>query len=615
MSKIGAAAGARFSGALTAALAPAAIVETIRQVTSSIAEMSGEAEMAGVSFEAFQELRYSTEKSKVSVDALTDGLKEMNLRADEFIETGKGPAAEAFARLGIAATDLKEGLSKPDELFETIIGRLEQLDRASQIRISDEIFGGTGGEQFVKLLDEGVESIRRGRQEARDFGLVLSDDIAEKAADIDRQFQLITQQIGTGMKTAIVTVAGELQALIDKFREIDNKSAGVLEKRLQSLGLERLEVENEILELRNRETQMTDRSAKRRETQIRKLEARMAAIAAEEKRIMAILKDRDDTGSTKETDTSQSFTPLSPPGSDTANSYEREVQSIKDRTAAIAAEAVALANLNPLVEDYGRAVATAQAEQDLLSAAMQAGVEITPELEAQIRALADAYGVTEAEANKAAEAQDQVRRSAEELRDVGRDALSGVISDLRDGKSAADIMSNALDKLIDRLQEMALDNLFNGNGNGKGGGLFGALAGLLNFSGGGGGGDPWAGLRIGANANGTKNWRGGLSWVGERGPELVNLPRGAQVYPNDVSEAMMSGRGGNSTVRIELGEGLEARMLEKSAGQTFEIVRASQPATVEAGASRAISKIARGEADEVMNARYGVRRAKTGVGG
>jgi hypothetical protein len=38
--------------------------------------------------------------------------------------------------------------------------------------------------------------------------------------------------------------------------------------------------------------------------------------------------------------------------------------------------------------------------------------------------------------------------------------------------------------------------------------------------------------KVGANANGTSYWRGGLSVVGERGPELVNLPRGAGVTPN-----------------------------------------------------------------------------------
>lgn len=35
---------------------------------------------------------------------------------------------------------------------------------------------------------------------------------------------------------------------------------------------------------------------------------------------------------------------------------------------------------------------------------------------------------------------------------------------------------------------------------------------------------------IRGNAAGTPNWRGGLTWVGENGPELVDLPAGSQVF-------------------------------------------------------------------------------------
>lgn len=43
---------------------------------------------------------------------------------------------------------------------------------------------------------------------------------------------------------------------------------------------------------------------------------------------------------------------------------------------------------------------------------------------------------------------------------------------------------------------------------------------------------------IGHLANGTSDWRGGLTVVGERGPELVNLPRGSQVFSNQQSRRM-----------------------------------------------------------------------------
>jgi len=46
----------------------------------------------------------------------------------------------------------------------------------------------------------------------------------------------------------------------------------------------------------------------------------------------------------------------------------------------------------------------------------------------------------------------------------------------------------------------------------------------------------------GHNAAGTSNWMGGLTWVGEKGQELLNLPRGSQITPfQDVIQQVASG--------------------------------------------------------------------------
>lgn len=43
---------------------------------------------------------------------------------------------------------------------------------------------------------------------------------------------------------------------------------------------------------------------------------------------------------------------------------------------------------------------------------------------------------------------------------------------------------------------------------------------------------------IGFNAKGTNGWRGGLTWVGEEGPELLDLRAGARIHSNPDSMAM-----------------------------------------------------------------------------
>lgn len=43
---------------------------------------------------------------------------------------------------------------------------------------------------------------------------------------------------------------------------------------------------------------------------------------------------------------------------------------------------------------------------------------------------------------------------------------------------------------------------------------------------------------VGNNAGGTSSWRGGWTWVGENGRELMNLPQGTRIRSNSASEAM-----------------------------------------------------------------------------
>lgn len=50
----------------------------------------------------------------------------------------------------------------------------------------------------------------------------------------------------------------------------------------------------------------------------------------------------------------------------------------------------------------------------------------------------------------------------------------------------------------------------------------------------------WIASKVGKNATGTKYWRGGLSVVGEHGPELVQMPSGSKVYTNTETNSILN---------------------------------------------------------------------------
>ncbi|CDX21953.1 putative Phage tape measure protein [Mesorhizobium sp. ORS 3324] len=155
--------------------------------------------------------------------------------------------------------------------------------------------------------------------------------------------------------------------------------------------------------------------------------------------------------------------------------FEREIAQTQRRIAALQAETAAQAGVNPLVDDYGRAADVARVKQELLNAAQQANVEITPEVAAKIDGLAGSYADASVEARKLADEQDKARENAADWASLERDAVGGFINDLRHGKSAAEALANALDKVVDKLLDMALNSLFTSGGGGLLGGLFSFL--------------------------------------------------------------------------------------------------------------------------------------------
>lgn len=171
-----------FAGMATiAGGALAGVGAALSGITKDLVELSAEAKTAGMSFEAFQTWQYVAKQANVSIDALTDGFKEMALRADEFATTGGGSAAEAFQRIGLSGAQLTEALKDPSAMFDDILARMQKLDTAAQIRVADEIFGGTGGEQFVRLLSLGGDEIAKMREQFVAGGGLIPEAQVEKA--------------------------------------------------------------------------------------------------------------------------------------------------------------------------------------------------------------------------------------------------------------------------------------------------------------------------------------------------------------------------------------------------------------------------------------------------
>lgn len=546
--------GKAFAGGIVGGLTIAgltAMVSKVRDVAASVAEVGDQARIAGVDVQSFQELKFVAEQNRIGVDALTDGLKEMNLRADEFIFSGgkSGSASEAFQRLGYDAETLAIKLKTPSALFAEIIGRLQQLDKAAQIRIADEIFGGTGGEEFVKLIDDGEAGIQRMIDTANEMGIVMDEELIDKAVELDRQFGIVADTVGTALKSAIVEAASALASFLDMFREFENRSTKSLEVKQAELAHERFSLENQLLEVRNNPN-MTDQSRRRAENNINR---QLADANRKDAEITQILNDRLSPG---DDDDTIMLPPVNvttkPSGGGSGRGGGGGRSADRDRRA--------IERLIQALKDEQATLAMSEREKEIFTNLRRAGEAATDDERAAITELTGAIHDQKA-------AQEQAAETADFFRETAYDSFTALIPAIETGNAALD---NLINKLIEAAAQAAL------LGTGPFAGMFGG--GL--FSGFGGGqmavasSNVAAGLVTGLYADGTNFAPGGPAIVGERGPELVNLPRGSQVIPNHMlrpTKATAASKGQSVAVKSDI-----RVFMDENHNWRAEVVRISQ---------------------------------------
>ncbi|MHA4733286.1 phage tail tape measure protein [Ensifer adhaerens] len=554
---------------VAAGIVSASTVAVIRDAASAIASIGDEARRAGLDVKSFQELKYVAEQNRIGVDALTDGIKELNLRADEFILTGGGSAAEAFKRLGLEADDLKRKLKDPSELFTEIIGKLQQFDKAAQIRILDEVFGGAGGEQFVQLIEEGEAGIRDTIKAANDLGIVLDEKMIQQAAEIDRQFNAITTTVGTNLKAAIVNAVGALGTFIDGFNEFERQQTKTLEKRQTQLMGRKNDIAQQIREAREQREAMGAYGAKGMlDEQITQLEAYLDQIGEEEDRVIAILSDRN---SPKPAPGEKWTPPVITPDSDKKS---RSGGGRSKATSEAEKEKKAIDDVIQSLRDELAVMGLTDIERERTIALREAGVTYASKEGQEISKLIDQKYRQMAAEEQLIDSQDRMRDAAQRM-----------------GDTLDDQLMRAIDGTFDLKEALAavLTEVINVKTNGKG--LFGSLFEALSGGFGGGSKGLFSSsfvpnttlgdfLMGGARAGGGDVSPGRIYEINEYEDELfAPTQHGRIIAPSKIRDNGLGQGGDNRTViQLELSEDLVAKILQQASGQTVQLMKRNEAA-------------------------------------
>lgn len=518
--------------------------DALKDLVKRFEDLQYTAKYTEVAIQSVYGLQAAFQKSGSSADELNKSLTSIALQLDQMQRGNtENPLAKLFAAnpqalsgVKLSALDAAEALAKVGDIMQTL-KPIERLEVAKALGLP---------EGAVQALERGGAALK----EISDSAAKAAPDLEKLAAQAKALSELFSQ-MGTALKNSLVSAA---------FDMIKTDLSDLIQLTTVFLGLFKGGPLEEF-------TQTTL-------NKLQEIEARFKKT-----------KDEADKPRLRVDAAPPKFTGKDPFGLNSAKSadpqdaFDRAEEGILKRTAAIQADTIAVAQNNAVQ-------AQLRAEFELLNAIRKADGEVTQEqVDAYVK-LRESMGATQAlqaagitltqehsaaffsasqNIGQATAAFDKAKDAVTKLNNASSQfgsALSNSFADaVVEGRNLNDVLSSLLKSLAKMGINAAFGSLFNAPSSG-------GLSPFASLFGGGGGGalsfagDLGAGtggLAFPKFASGTDFAPGGTAWVGEQGPELVNLPRGAQVIPNSIAT-----RGGGGSVNAPVMISIDARGADNS---------------------------------------------------
>ncbi|GEM_PF-4095884 len=175
-----------------AAVLEIAGAEFLKESIERVAEYGESIEKAGLktglTTDAIQEMNYVAKLNGTSIDALIPSFKNLAKNV-ETAAGGNKVFSKIFQDLGVDIDSVKRGTISLDQVNTQVIGRLAGMtDETKRLAEATKIYG-RGALELLPIIAQGAERFQKQREEAHEFGVVLSEDAIAKASELKENFE------------------------------------------------------------------------------------------------------------------------------------------------------------------------------------------------------------------------------------------------------------------------------------------------------------------------------------------------------------------------------------------------------------------------------------------
>ncbi len=538
--------GAEFASKLEKLLTVGGIIgalTTLHDLVAELAKVGDQADRVGLTAEQFQTLRFAVVSTGGSVDSAGSFMDRFSRSISE-AGRGAGELYKTFLVNNVAIKDQNGNLLPTTVLLGKFADLVKNAKNAQDAMNLAVLAGGRqAGPEFLNVLRGGAEGLKSWADEATNAGIIASDALIANAKRIESEYNKLWLLLKLGAQGFAVEATNSIKDTWQKLQDDTKGGATAIRTVWDAIVAY---VASKPLKF------FTD-------DELRRLEGLGITFGG---------------GVGRTSGSIAVELPVPPkrpePGKDLGSAGDGSTQLFNEQDEAfkklLALEDQRIKLLGAEKDAIGLTAGQTEELKTKVNLETAAKKENIPPTEARKAAIA----AEAAKVGQAAQAVDDYKRQWANfnngLQFIGNNAidiLDGLRTKTLTGAQAVQQLTNSLIKAAEQallLGTGPLANLFGTQSNVAGGtgGIFGGIGNLFKS------GETTAAapLIYGPGfASGTDNAPGGWSWVGEDGPELMNVPKGAQIVPNDISRSI----GGGSTTQIVYSPIIDARGADANA--------------------------------------------------
>ena len=191
--------------------------------------MSKLSQRTGIAAPTLDKFRKVAELSDTSIQSLERAFPALTKNMDMAAQKAKGPAFEAFQRLGVSVKDQNGNLRAADAVMLDIADRFQGMaDGSEKAALASAVFGTRIGSELIPLLNSGGDAVRN-------MGTALTQEFADKAAVFNDRLENMQEKLGDltlrlteALLPALTSLVGLIEGAVSAFTALPGPMQAVV---------------------------------------------------------------------------------------------------------------------------------------------------------------------------------------------------------------------------------------------------------------------------------------------------------------------------------------------------------------------------------------------------